>query len=59
MNSLFPSFTKFSMMNVVENLREYEKYDFSAIFSSFGCHGNQGTYSKIKKSEHYGVMCAL
>ena len=48
-NGLFPSLTKFSTMHVVENLKENEKYDFFAIFSSFGCHGNQGSYSKIKK----------
>ena len=40
-NSLFPSLTKFSMMNVIENLREYKQYDIFAIFSSFDCHGKQ------------------
>ena len=51
-NDLFASWTKISMMNDVENLKENEKYEFFAIFSSFGCHGNQGSYLKIKeKSE--------
>ena len=46
MNGLFPPLTKLSMINVVENLREYKKYNFFAIFSSFGCHGNQEVIRK-------------